>query len=137
MECKHETTEYIGLGLNQCTKCGWYEYMGDRFYKQQLDYTGDCPGASETAKKRRKSTKPRVTKADLLKGSTLPGVDKLLVKEIQVVVEKFSSRKQVEIPEGRLRQPFVDALNASLGVELTWKGMTVADMKQLLSVAVS
>lgn len=114
--------------------------MGDRFYQQQLAATGDCPGASDAQKKRKTNSTPRLLKSDVVAALPIgvqPQLKKLLLAELQEVAVAWPTRKLVETPTSRLRKPYVDALNESCNLELTWKGLTIVDMEHLLSVAVS
>ena len=105
--------------------------MGDRFYQQQLEAIGDCPGAPDSAKRRKRKPK-QPTKSEML-GSIPSGVAKLTKKDVERVVKLWPNRKPVaEMPTGRLKKPYVEALQKSLG-DVDWFRLTVADMKQVLN----
>jgi len=111
------------------------DFMGDRFYRQQLAALGDCPG-NKTQKKRSTGTgTKRVTKDDLLKALPfeLPGLKKLKVSELQALtLVDFASVPNIDIPEGRLKAPYISAISSAIDIDVA--ALTVADIKELITI---
>lgn len=108
--------------------------MGDRFYQAQLEATGDCPGAPWTEKREAmRNKKPRRTKADMVE--ELPkGAEKLLVKDIELLLEAWPVRVQVEMPEPvRRKAPYVEALQESVQADIDWTKLTIKELQGFLS----
>jgi hypothetical protein len=104
--------------------------MGDRFYQQQLAATGDCPGASETQRRKKKSV-AGPTKSDIV--AKLPvDLSALTKRDLELVVSSLDScLGEFEMPEGRLKRPYVTELN-KLDSRVSWNKLTVAKMKELI-----
>jgi hypothetical protein len=99
--------------------------MGERFYRQQLKEVGSCPGDGKPVKPK------KLTKTEMAEASTIKGIGKLLVKDIQLLQEMKEFPK-LTLPEGRLKAPYISELN-KITTEINWTKLTVADMKEVIS----
>lgn len=100
-------------------------WMGERFYRQQIKAVGSCPGDGKPVKPR------KLTKTEMVEASTIKGIEKLLVKDIQLLQEMKEFPK-LTLPEGRLKAPYVSELN-KITTEVSWTKLTVADMKEVIT----
>lgn len=124
--------------------------MSDRFYAQMGKHFDMAPwelqialrdGKSDLRKTLEKKSMPKVTRKELsVELSDLLGVEinatKLPMNTLQEVVSAIKSKKtkQVEMPTGRLKAPYVEALHTALGFKspVDFSTATVALMKEIL-----
>lgn len=98
-------------------------FVGDRFYKQQIDTIGTCPGyAKELSKKIKKPTKEHIANE-----IGCPNLVKLTVADLEKVC-KVEKSADIEIPEGRLKKPYIDQCNQHLDSSVGWNKLTVNDL---------
>lgn len=96
-------------------------WMGERFYRQQIEAIGTCPGDPKNRKEK------RATKEDM--AGSIPALKGLLIKDLQKIPEfkKFTG----DIPSGRLKKPYIQALvQVHSGVD--WSRLTVKAMMEVL-----
>jgi len=106
--------------------------MGDRFYQQQLAATGNCPGASETQRRKRRSTAAKgPTKSDIVAKlpCDLSALTRVDLEKVQGSLDTCLG--EFEMPEGRFKKPYIEQLN-KLDSRVNWNKLTVAKMKELL-----
>lgn len=124
--------------------------MSDRFYAQMGKHFDMAPWELQVALRDEKSdlrktlekkSMPKVTRKELsVELSDLLGVEinatKLPMNTLQAVVESFRNKKakQVEMPTGRLKAPYVEALHVALNFKspVDFSTATVALMKEIL-----
>jgi len=97
--------------------------MGDRFYMQQLQTLGDCPGNPKAKPKKRAS------KAETVEVLGCPALEKLTAVDLA----KLSPDMQAEMnmQEGRLKAPFILECE-KLDNSVAWNKLTIADLKQVI-----
>lgn len=113
-------------------------WMGDRFYQQQYGVTLGCKAPTrgsftlkpQYAGKELPVAKP--TKDDIVSDLGIPELKKMLLKDLQVLAALDKMQFSGDVPEGRLKAPYVDALNTVCSL-VTWNKLTVADMKAVLA----
>lgn len=136
--------------------------MSDRFYTQMAEHfriphyelsialrDHDSPEYKKLEKKAEKSIDTKVG-ASMSKGKKLTRIDlnkiltellgtdiegaklPLLVLETMIKKVKNKEYKKVEVPEGRLKAPYQEALTECLGVNLDLSTATVKTMKNFL-----
>jgi hypothetical protein len=102
-------------------------FMGDRFYMQQIEAIGDCPGSVKSKLKPPK----KQSKQDLLSLFPISGLDKLRLNELQVLKLHWEDRIEVKAPTDRLKKPYVDAC-AGITDQIDWTRCTIATLKQVI-----
>lgn len=106
-------------------------FMGERFYRQQIEAIGNCPGNSKNKLKEEKAKKP--TKAELAEELGLPCLEKLTLKDLQLLQNNFVCKDVVlTTPTGRLKKPFVEEL-AKVQSQVAWSKLTVAELKEVIT----
>lgn len=98
-------------------------FMGERFYRQQLEAIGDCPGNPKS-----KERKP--TKDDYVDQLGTDAVRALLMTDLQKLTlskNKFTGA----MPSGRLKAPYIEACK-TIHSEVDWSKLTVANLKAVL-----
>jgi hypothetical protein len=100
------------------------EWMGHRFYQQQLKSIGSCPGDGKPVKIK----KP--TKTELAEASAIKGIEKLLVKDIEAL-QKITKFPELTLPTGRLKAPYTAELT-KVSSTINWAKLTVADMQKVI-----
>lgn len=103
------------------------EFMGDRFYQQQIAAIGDCPGSTKSKTKPPKAP----TKPEMVERLGIKGLDKLRIPELQALTLAWESHPGLEMPEGRLKKPYVDEC-AKLA-EVDWSRCTIATLKEVIN----
>lgn len=100
-------------------------FMGDRFYQQQLETIGTCPGHSKEKKPK------RLTKKEIAENLGCPAMEKLTVTDL----EKASDIKvgEYSIPTGRLKKPYIDVCLEHLDSSIDWGKMTVKELTEVLN----
>lgn len=112
--------------------------MGDRFYQQQLDALGTCPGfIGKRARKRGYGSSstpkaPRLTKKDLAAELGIAGIDKLLMPCLDTLIRTPYTGDGLVMPTGRLKQPYIDSLVAFYP-QVDWSKCTVATLKAAIN----
>jgi hypothetical protein len=104
-------------------------WMGERFYREQIKAVGSCPGDGKPVKVK------KLTKADITEASTIKGIEKLLLKDIEVLQE-IKTFPLLGMPEGRLKAPYVAELN-KVSADVGWTKLTVADMKKAIESVIN
>jgi hypothetical protein len=105
------------------------EWMGHRFYQQQLEAIGTCPGDGKPVKIK------KLTKAELAEASTIKGIEKLLLKDIEVLQE-IKTFPELVMPEGRLKAPYAAQLS-KVSATVSWTKLTIADMKTAIESVIN
>lgn len=103
------------------------EFMGDRFYEQQIKAVGDCPGNPKNKGKPAKAP----TKPEMVELLGIPGLDKLRIPELQALLLVWESPKELTPQEGRLKKPYVSEC-AKLTDAVDWNRCTVVTLKEVI-----
>lgn len=98
-------------------------WMGDRFYRQQLESIGTCPGYH-------KQPKHRKLKSEYVEELGLSGIDKLTVVDLDKLSPILKGSVSCLIPSGRLKAPYIKEANKI--AQLDWNKLTVATLKAVL-----
>lgn len=124
--------------------------MSDRYYAQMVDYLKISPWElinaqhwpnSDEAKALEKKLMPKVTRKDLSKElaellDTKENFAKVPMNSLVTIVAAIKSKRfrEVQIPEGRLKAPYLKAIHEALKLdsEIDLSTATVAVMKELL-----
>jgi hypothetical protein len=102
-------------------------FMGDRFYKQQLELLKDCPGNYKA--KPVKDKKP--TKSEIASKLECPALEKLTMVDLEKA-SNFTKFKVVEFPSGRLKKPYIDMCKTHLDQSIDWNKLTVKDLTSVI-----
>jgi hypothetical protein len=97
--------------------------MGDRFYQQQYNLKQGQGMPEVKAKK--------LSKAELAQNLGNPAYEKLLVKDLEKLA-LHTGRFTGELPEGRLKKPYIDAAK-QINEEVDWSKLTVKELKEILA----
>jgi len=109
--------------------------MGDRFYMQQYNVTcGSLPQVKTSSNNSGASKAP--TKAELVSKLGVPSLEKLLVKDLQLLQLVDLKVPGIEMPTGRLKAPYV-AECEKIHSDVTWSKMTVAGLKEVIQNSIS
>lgn len=111
------------------------EWMGDRLYMQQYNVTcGSLPQVKTSSNNSGASKAP--TKAELVSKLGVPSLEKLLVKDLQLLQLVDLKVPGIEMPTGRLKAPYV-AECEKIHSDVTWSKMTVAGLKEVIQNSIS
>ena len=106
-------------------------FMGDRFYQQQKQYLGTCPGDKTPGRRKAPGAPKKLTKAEIAEKLGIPGVEKLLVVDLQKLTD-VKSVSNLSMPEGRLKKPYIEVCSM-IHNEVDWSKLTVANLKEVIS----
>ena len=100
-------------------------WMGERFYRQQIESIGHCPGSTK------QPNPPKKLKIDYAAEIGVVGVDKLTMADLVTFSEFKNPNVKLVLPEGRLKKPYVAQLEL-LCPDVDYSKLTVSVLKLLI-----
>lgn len=103
-------------------------FMGERFYRQQIEATGTCPG--DTKGKLKEAKPKRATKADLADNLGCSALEKLTLKDLENL-SVLARKQRFELPTGRLKKPYIVECKR-INDKVDWNKLTVKDLTEVI-----
>lgn len=100
-------------------------FMGDRFYLQQKEAIGTCPGDGKEVKPK------RLTKKEIAESLGCLALEKLTVADLAKIGEIKTA--EYSIPSGRLKKPYIDLCLEHLDSSVGWSKLTVKELTEVLN----
>lgn len=109
--------------------------MSERFYLQQMEHFKVKTRFEFITSKPKKERLNKSGLIDALSNFTSIDLSSLTAIELNKVLNGFmiGELTNVEIPSGRLKQPYIDAVNTKLGIDADLSKLTIQKLKDLLN----